>query len=39
MLMGLTNEEKNTIVKYRLDRANDTLLDVKLAIQIKHKEH
>ena len=31
--MGLTEEEKNAIVKYRLERANDTLLDVKLAIQ------
>ena len=31
--MGLTEEEKCAIVKYRLERANDTLLDVRIAIK------
>ncbi|MCL2511405.1 MAG: HEPN domain-containing protein [Bacteroidales bacterium] len=31
--MGLTEEEKNTIVKYRLERARETLLDVDISIQ------
>ena len=31
--MGLKEDEKNVIVKYRLERANDTLLDVQFAIQ------
>jgi uncharacterized protein (UPF0332 family) len=31
--MKLTETERNTLVKYRLERANDTLLDVELAIQ------
>ena len=33
--MGLTEEERKTVVKYRLECAYDTLLDVKLAIQNK----
>jgi uncharacterized protein (UPF0332 family) len=31
--MKLTEIERNTLVKYRLERSNDTLLDVELAIQ------
>ena len=31
--MGLTEEERRDIVKYRLERAKDTLLDVHLAVQ------
>ncbi|GHV72196.1 hypothetical protein FACS1894201_00110 [Bacteroidia bacterium] len=31
--MGLTEEEKTAIVKYRLEKARDTLLDVDIAIQ------
>jgi len=31
--MGLTEDEKNTIVKYRLERARETLLDVEISIQ------
>jgi len=31
--MKLSEEEKDTIVKYRLERAKDTLLDVYISIQ------
>ena len=31
--MGLTEDERNALVKYRLEQANDTLIDVKFAIQ------
>ena len=31
--MGLTEVERNAIVKYRLERAKDTFLDVELAIK------
>ena len=31
--MGLTESERNTIVKYRLERANESLLDVHISIQ------
>ena len=31
--MGLTEIDRKEIIKYRLERANDTLLDVELAIQ------
>ena len=33
--MGLTEDEKKAIVKYRLERAYDTLFDVELAVQNK----
>jgi len=31
--MSLTDDDRKEVVKYRLERANDTLLDVKLAVQ------
>jgi uncharacterized protein (UPF0332 family) len=31
--MGLTENEKNTVVKYRLERAREALLDVQISIQ------
>ena len=31
--MGLTEDEKKAIVKYRLERAYDTFFDVELAVQ------
>jgi len=33
--MGLTEDERKAIIKYRLERSNDALLDVKFAIQNK----
>jgi len=31
--MGLSTEEKDAIIKYRLNKAKDTLLDVNISIQ------
>jgi len=31
--MGLSEDERDTIIKYRLERANDTFVDVEFAIQ------
>jgi len=31
--MGLTEDERSALVKYRLERAHDTLLDIEFAIQ------
>ena len=31
--MGLTEDEKNTIIKYRLERAKETLIDVDISVQ------
>ena len=31
--MGLTEDEKNTIIKYRLGRAKETLIDVDISVQ------
>ena len=31
--MGLTEDEKNTIIKYRLERAKESLIDVHISVQ------